>query len=302
MRPAVVQDSETSFRRNRSPRTGTLFHRFAERTERFFGFDRLADGLAEGADRSMRRAGVKHVLSGSWLGHPLHPLATDAVIGSWTMAALLDFREDSGGSADRLLGIGILAAVPTAAAGLSDWADMTEERTRRTGVVHAASNVAALVLNTASYLARKAGRRTLGRSLTAASGIPLAVGGFLGAHMAYARGVGVSRTVFNEWIEEWTVVSGEAPPGPEWSEARAGGMPVLARVRQGQAASVVSGECTHCGASLRPDADAEALRCPDADSIFAAGDGAVLRGPATTPVARFEARLAADRLEVRSPR
>ncbi|MBD0283722.1 MAG: DUF2231 domain-containing protein [Thermoleophilaceae bacterium] len=250
----------------------------------------------------MRRAGVKDVLSGSWLGHPLHPLATDAVIGSWTMAVLLDFREESADSADRLLGVGILAAIPTAAAGLSDWADMTDERTRRMGVVHAASNVAALSLNAASYLARKAGRRKLGRRLTVVSGLPLMVGGFLGAHMAYARGVGVSRIVFDEWIEDWTAVSGPAALGPEWSEARARGLAVLARRPQGEAASVVSGTCTHCGTRLRPDADGEALRCPDDGSVFRAADGAVLQGPATTPAARFEVRSGADRLEVRSPR
>jgi nitrite reductase/ring-hydroxylating ferredoxin subunit/uncharacterized membrane protein len=299
---SALDRSDTGSPRTTRPRAGTLFHRFAERTERFSGFDRLADGLAEGADRGMRRAGVKDVLSGSWLGHPLHPLATDAVIGSWTMAVLLDFREEYADSADRLLGVGILAALPTAAAGLSDWADMTDERTRRMGVVHAASNVAALSLNAASYLARKAGRRKLGRRLTVVSGLPLMVGGFLGAHMAYARGVGVSRVVFDEWIEEWTAVSGPAALGPEWSEARARDLPVLARRPQGEGASVVSGTCTHCGARLRPDADGEALRCPDDGSVFRAADGAVLQGPATTPVPRFEVRSGADRLEVRSPR
>jgi hypothetical protein len=88
-RMSALDRSETGFART-TRRAGTLFHRFAERTERFPGFDRLADGLAEGADRGMRRAGVKEMLSGSWLGHPLHPLATDAVIGSWTMAVLLE--------------------------------------------------------------------------------------------------------------------------------------------------------------------------------------------------------------------
>jgi nitrite reductase/ring-hydroxylating ferredoxin subunit/uncharacterized membrane protein len=264
--------------------------------------DRVADGLAAAADGGLRRAGLKRLLSGSWLGHPLHPLATDAVIGSWTMAAILDLDERSGEATDRLLGVGILAAIPTAAAGLSDWADMTEKRTRRMGLVHAAGNVVALSLNGASYLARKGGRRTLGRWLTAASGLPLAVSGFLGAHMAYARGVGVSRTVFDERIAEWTAVSQQGSLGSDWGEARVRDLPILVKLARGGTARAVSGACTHCGAPLGPFPGGEALRCPDDGSVFRARDGAILEGPATTPTAHFEARLDADRLEIRSPR
>ena len=170
---------------------GTTLDRFAELTEGLSSLDELAETLSRRANGAIRRAGLKSLLSGQWLGHPFHPLATDAVIGAWTMAAVLDFSGTSKQAADRLLGVGILAALPTAAAGASDWADMTSGGTRRMGLVHAAGNVAALALNTASYVVRKTGRRRLGRRLTAASGLPLAVSGFLGAHMTYARAVGV---------------------------------------------------------------------------------------------------------------
>jgi hypothetical protein len=124
---------------------GTLFHRFSEQTERIAALDKLAGPLAGTADRAMRRARLKPVLSGSWLGHPLHPLATGVVIGSWTMAAILDLRrgDDSGEAAKTLVGVGVLAAVPTAASGVSDWADTRDRRVRRMGPVHAASNVVA---------------------------------------------------------------------------------------------------------------------------------------------------------------
>ena len=54
------------------------------------------------------------------------------------------------------------------------------------GLVHAASNVVAVALNASSYLARCRGRRAVGARLTAASALPLTIGGFLGAHLAYA--------------------------------------------------------------------------------------------------------------------
>jgi len=44
------------------------------------------------------------VLRGDWLGHAVHPLLTDVVIGTWTSATLLDLfgGRDSSASAQRL--------------------------------------------------------------------------------------------------------------------------------------------------------------------------------------------------------
>lgn len=281
---------------------GTPLHRLAERTERLSALDNFAGPLARTADRAMRRARLKQVLSGTWLGHPLHPLATDMVIGSWTMAAILDLRrsDDSVGAAKTLVGVGVLAAVPTAASGVSDWADTRDPGVRRMGLVHAASNVVALALNASSYLARRGGRRAVGARLTRASALPLTIGGFLGAHMAYARGVGVSRTAFDERIGEWTPLETKAALGDGWGEARVQGLQVLAQVGEGQPARVVSATCTHCGARLRAEPSRDLLRCPADDSVFRGDDGAVLEGPATTPIPRFEARMTGNGVEVRS--
>lgn len=41
---------------------------------------------------------VKDLLSGTWLGHPAHPLLTDVPIGAWTSAVLLDLVEIIRGS------------------------------------------------------------------------------------------------------------------------------------------------------------------------------------------------------------
>jgi thiosulfate dehydrogenase [quinone] large subunit len=78
---------------------------------------------------------------------------------------------------------------------------------------------------------------------------------------------------------------------------------VLARLGPGDALGVVAAICTHCGARLQPRADAgETLRCPADGSAFGAANAAVLQGPATIPIPRFEARRAADEgVEVRAP-
>src|SRR5437667_12885469 len=73
------------------------------------------------ADRLESRP-VKDLLSGTWLGHPLHPLLTDVPIGAWIASAVLDLLgcERRASASAKLVGIGVLAVLPTAANGLSD--------------------------------------------------------------------------------------------------------------------------------------------------------------------------------------
>src|SRR3712207_5646344 len=108
----------------------------------------------------------KDLLSGTWMGHPLHPILTDVVIGSFTSATVLDVigGEESGPAARKLIGVGLLTYGPTALTGVSDWAD-TEPASpgvRRVGLIHAASNAVAATLYTMSWRARGKGRRGRG--------------------------------------------------------------------------------------------------------------------------------------------
>src|SRR5438093_10796159 len=116
----------------------------AERIGKLHALDTVGEPL-QGAVRAIvpQESQLKDLLSGAWLGHPLHPPLTDVVIGSWTSAWLLDVlgSERVEPAADALVGIGILAALPTAAAGLSDWAEL-RGGTRRVGTVHAIGNTA----------------------------------------------------------------------------------------------------------------------------------------------------------------
>jgi len=63
------------------------------------------------------------VLRGDWLGHAVHPLLTDLVIGTWTSATLLDLfgGRESSIPAQRLIGTGLLAVGPTAWSGWAEW-------------------------------------------------------------------------------------------------------------------------------------------------------------------------------------
>src|SRR5688572_29530702 len=127
---------------------------------------------------------LKDLLSGTWMGHALHPILTDVVIGSFTSATILDLvgGKESAPAARRLVGIGLLSYGPTALTGVNDWADSepASDGVRRVGLIHAASNAVAATLYTMSWRARGKGRRGRGVLDGLAGAGALTAGGFLG--------------------------------------------------------------------------------------------------------------------------
>jgi uncharacterized membrane protein len=138
---------------------------------------------------------AKAILGGRWLGHAAHPLLTDLPIGFWTSATVLDLvgGRRAASAAQRLVGLGVLSAVPTAATGWSDWLSL-DRSLRRVGVVHAGANSAALGLYAMSWMARRKGHRARGVVLGLAGGTIASVAGHLGGHMTVGRGAGVVAT------------------------------------------------------------------------------------------------------------
>ena len=164
------------------------------------GLSRSRRSTVWGAGRTVRGLisdGVpKGVLSGAWLGHALHPIMTDIPIGAWTSSVLLDWTggKESRSAADRLILTGVLAAGATVATGWSDWADVEQRdaAVRRSGLVHAAANATATALMMGSYVARKRRARGPGRLLSLAGSAALGVVGWLGGHLSYTLGAGVT--------------------------------------------------------------------------------------------------------------
>ncbi len=139
------------------------------------------------------------VLRGAWLGHALHPLLTDLVLGTWTSASLLDVCGGAGSSAaaQRLIGAGLLAAAPTAWTGWSEWS-AAGPREKRVGLVHAATNALAIGIYAASWVARRRGRHGTGARLALAGAAISGVGGYLGSHLAVARKLGSRHPAYGE--------------------------------------------------------------------------------------------------------
>ncbi|MDQ3898489.1 MAG: Rieske 2Fe-2S domain-containing protein [Actinomycetota bacterium] len=249
---------------------------------------------------------LKDALSGTWLGHPLHPMLTDIPIGSWTSAFVLDLVGGERGhqAADMLIGIGILSALPTAAAGLSDWADTYGEELR-IGTVHALANVTALSLYSLSWLARRRGSRGLGVTLGFLGATAATAGGYLGGHLVYRKGVGPDRNAWKHGGDDWVVVADEASIQPGEPQVVGVGDDEVLLTRAGSELSAISNVCGHAGGPLSEgsfDDEPGCVTCPWHGSVFRLADGHLVHGPATGHQPRYEVRTDGGKVSLRRAR
>jgi nitrite reductase/ring-hydroxylating ferredoxin subunit/uncharacterized membrane protein len=274
----------------------------AEELARFDALDRIAGPTSRWVAGLLENPTLKDALSGTWLGHPVHPMLTDLPIGFWTSAFVLDFLggKSSRRAAQRLVGLGILSAVPTAVTGAADWSD-TDTRDKRVGVVHGVLNTAALLAFASSWRARHQGRHLRGVAFGLLGGTLATAGAYLGGHLVDARGVGVAHTAFDPQPEEWTPVCQFSDVSEEPLRVSAlGGTVIVAHV--GPEIFAVSATCPHRGAPLdEGKTEAGTITCPWHGSCFRLSDGALLRGPSTVPLERYEVRVVDGTVEVRQP-
>jgi len=159
--------------------------------------DGRLDAVASALARPARVVGgpdARRVLGGEWLGHALHPFLTDLPLGCWISAGLLDLLSGRRArtSAQRLVGLGILFALPAATTGLSDWSAESTPEVKRVGALHAALNGAALASYVWSWSLRRRGHHALGVASSLVGAGTVMVSGYLGGHMTLKQGVGVS--------------------------------------------------------------------------------------------------------------
>ena len=268
------------------------------------------DAVAKPVGKQVRGAigpgALKDALAGTWLGHALHPMLTDVVIGSFVSATLLDLLggDDDGSASERLIAIGIAAYGPTALTGVNDWADSepVDDGVRRAGLVHAGTNAAALWLYVGSLVARRRGLRGRGKLLGLAGAGALGFAGYLGGHLSFAKGVGPDQTVFDPGPDEWTPAldASELADG-EPKRAVVDESPVVL-VRSGGGVHALHDRCSHRGCSLSEQGelrDGGVIECQCHGSRFKLADGALVRGPATAPQPAFETRERDGRIELR---
>ena len=272
--------------------------------------DRAADVIQPPARRAFRGStgvprALKDFLSGTWLGHPLHPILKDFPIGGWTMGAIfdaLDALETGEGlqrAADISIVTGLVGALASAVTGLADWSDTTG-RARRVGEVHAVLNVSATLLYTAALLARRNSRKARVMLAYTGYGVML-LGAYLGGHLVFSEQIGVNHAAqtglplkFHPVLPETELAHNE-PRQIDWN-----GLPIVL-VRDGERIHALYARCAHLGGPLAEGSIEDgSIRCPWHGSRFALADGAVLEGPATNPQPCFEVRVFNGMIEIRA--
>lgn len=158
------------------------------------------------------------MLRGEQLGHRAHPMLTDLPIGFFTSAAVVDLIGGKAGRtvARRLIGLGLLSAVPTAMAGAVDYRSASSDpRVRRVGVVHGLGNVGVMLLYFRSWRSRRRGHHLRGLLWGALGAGAATFTGYLGGHLSYALGANVQETTGSEHtgepVVDLTGVDGERP-------------------------------------------------------------------------------------------
>ncbi|MGH7776324.1 MAG: Rieske 2Fe-2S domain-containing protein, partial [Candidatus Dormibacterales bacterium] len=244
---------------------------------------------------------VMDVLHGRWLGHALHPALSDLPIGLWTGSLLLDWLGRRG-SAALLSAAGSAAALGAALTGLADWT-VTDGRERRLGLAHGLLNGAALSLQLTSLAARPVLGRRRARRLATGAWLAALGAAYLGGELVFGRGLMVDHTAWAAGPERWTPVL----PGDELAEGESRRVEVEGRGvllhRWRGSVHAMEDTCSHAGGPLSEGQMSGGLvTCPWHGSCFRLWDGAVVKGPATFPQLRLQARVTKGTVEVRGRR
>ncbi len=285
-----------------------MFESVIDRIETNERLSTLASKLKDGVEPVIGDGAVHDVLTGRWLGHPAHPAVVIAPLAGWFAGTLLDVvgGPAARSASQRLIGAGTLAALPAATTGLADWLT-TNSAEERVGTVHAALADGATAMYATSWLLRA---RRHHRAAVAAGVIGAGLAGataFMGGHLSFRRGVGVTTVAFQHGPEEWETLELDAELASDRAVRGVAAGISYAVVgadssdsQSGAAPTVMESRCGHRGGPLHEGAVVDGcLECPWHGARFDLDTGAVRRGPAAAPQPVYEVDASGEQLRIR---
>ena len=276
-----------------------------ERLAAWPALDKVAAPARDLVNKVLTNRKVADVLHGVPIGHPLHPALVQLTLGSFVSASLLDALPGTKRAAGTLVGVGLVSALPTIAAGWADYSQAHEEQ-QRVGIVHAAASATMVSGYAMSMVQRLRGRSGRARVLGWGALAVGSAGAVLGGHMSYHQALGANHAEGYPHIgpEDWTDVGtlDEIPEGAP--TRRVVGDVGIVLVRHGQEIRALGERCSHASAplsdgELTTEDGQECLVCPWHASVFRLDDGKVVHGPATAPAPVFPTRVRDGRVELR---
>jgi nitrite reductase/ring-hydroxylating ferredoxin subunit/uncharacterized membrane protein len=267
--------------------------------------------LVDGFFGALGRPGklLQDFLNGSWLGHPLHPLLTDVVVGGLTMLIVLDlvsliFGADFRDASLIILGLSILAGLATIVSGLTDFKDTGTGDERNVATLHGYTNVLSIDIYHFAFFVRLAGGETTGQVLSIIGYVVISVGAFIGGHVVFKYGYMVNRNAFSRGrrAKEFTPILPAAELVENTPTKASLGPTALVLVRRGDLVYALKDTCSHAGGPLSEGTlQGDAIVCPWHASHFRLSDGAVEHGPAQTRQITYRARISEGQIEVQGP-
>lgn len=276
----------------------------------------VSNGIAGATDGFYRILGapgklLQDFLNGSWLGHSLHAVLVDVVIGAATAALLLDVLrvffaiEGLADATTWVLGLATLSALGAIVTGLTDYKDTAPSSSERdVAGLHGIVNIVATIVFAVSLLQRFGGAHD-GAFWTLLIGyLVVSVGGFIGGHIVFKYGYMVNHNAFSRGrrAKEFTpvVAAAEVPEGVP-TKVMFGATAVML-VRRGDVVHALKETCSHAGGPLSEgELKDETITCPWHFSTFRLADGSVVHGPASSRQVSYRARINGDQVEVRGP-
>ena len=268
-------------------------------------------GLMGAIYRRLGRPGklLQDFLNGSWLGHSLHPVVVDVVVGGATAALLLEVLSWLGVVELRVailwvLGLTWLAGLSAMVTGLTDFKDTATGDERHVVGLHGLINIVATVLFIGAFVSLLGDADLVAGWLMVVGYVVLSVGAFIGGHVVFKYGYMVNHNAFSSGkkAREYTAVL-PAADLPEATPTKVMlGTTGLVVVRRGDLVWALKETCSHAGGPLAQGTlDGDTIVCPWHASAFRLSDGAVRHGPAATRQVAYRARISGDQLEVQGP-
>jgi len=254
---------------------------------------------------------LQDLLNGVWLGHSLHAVLVDVVVGAATAALLLDLLRVVFGvegletATTWILGLVLLAAIGSILTGLTDFKDTgPDTATRDMTGLHGLINIVGTIAFAVSTIVRLNGDHDLGFWSLLIGYAIVSVGAFIGGHVVYKYGYAVNVNAFSRGkrAKEFTPVL-PAAELPEATPTKATfGSTAVMLVRRGEVVHALKHTCSHAGGPLAEGVlGDDTIECPWHQSVFRLSDGSVVHGPATSRQVSYRARINGDQVEIQGP-